>query len=146
MSGFVIAQLNIARMRYQIDAPEMADFVANLDHINALAEAAPGFVWRFISDSDVEAEVFEADILVNLSTWTDVESLYHYVYGTAHADIMRSRKQWFDPVGTHSVMWWHPSGSPPQLNVAKQRLDILTSQGPGPQAFTFKKKFDAPGQ
>ena len=29
----------------------MADFVANLDRINALAESAPGFVWRFQTDA-----------------------------------------------------------------------------------------------
>ena len=44
--GFHLAQLNIGRMVAPIDAPEVADFVAALDPVNAIADAAPGFVWR----------------------------------------------------------------------------------------------------
>lgn len=36
-----VAQVNIARMLAPQDDPIMADFVANLDRINALAEGAP---------------------------------------------------------------------------------------------------------
>ena len=46
MAAYELAQLNIAQMRTPLDAPEMVDFVANLDRINALADSAPGFVWR----------------------------------------------------------------------------------------------------
>jgi Domain of unknown function (DUF3291) len=49
MSGsrYQLAQINIARMVAPLTDPVMADFVANLKPINALAEASPGFVWRF---------------------------------------------------------------------------------------------------
>ena len=46
-----LAQLNIGRMLAAIDDPIMAEFVANLDRINALADGASGFVWRLQSDS-----------------------------------------------------------------------------------------------
>ena len=46
MSAFELAQLNIALMKEPLESPGMADFVANLDRINALAESSPGFVWR----------------------------------------------------------------------------------------------------
>ena len=46
MSKYRIAQINIARMLAPIDDPIMADFVAQLPAINALAEESPGFVWR----------------------------------------------------------------------------------------------------
>ena len=46
MSAYELAQLNIARMKEPLESPTMADFVANLDRINALAESSPGFVWR----------------------------------------------------------------------------------------------------
>ncbi len=42
MSGYELAQLNIAEMKAPLESPLMADFVANLDRINALAEASPG--------------------------------------------------------------------------------------------------------
>ena len=41
-----IAQINIAQAKDTMDSATMADFVARLDEINALAEGAPGFVWR----------------------------------------------------------------------------------------------------
>ena len=48
-----IAQLNIARMLARLDSPVMADFVANLDYINGLAENAEGFVWRLKGEGDI---------------------------------------------------------------------------------------------
>jgi hypothetical protein len=30
-----------------VDSPQLTDFVAHLDTINAQADAAPGFIWRF---------------------------------------------------------------------------------------------------
>ena len=44
-SRYHLAQVNIARMRAPLDHPLMTDFVAQLDRINALADATPGFVW-----------------------------------------------------------------------------------------------------
>jgi hypothetical protein len=52
MTGFHIAQINIGRLLAPIEHPVMADFVAQLPPINALAEESPGFVWRLQSDSD----------------------------------------------------------------------------------------------
>ena len=45
-----LAQVNIGRILAPMDSPVMAEFKANLDPINALAEATPGFVWRLQSD------------------------------------------------------------------------------------------------
>ncbi len=45
-SRYHLAQVNIARTRAPLDHPLMTDFVAQLDRINALADATPGFVWR----------------------------------------------------------------------------------------------------
>ena len=39
-----LAQLNIARLPAPLDSPQVADFVAALDPINALADGAAGFV------------------------------------------------------------------------------------------------------
>jgi hypothetical protein len=35
---------------------------------------------------------FGEDVLVNLSVWKDIESLYGFVYKTAHIQVMRRRK------------------------------------------------------
>ena len=73
-----LAQLNIGRMLAAIDDPIMAEFVDNLDRINALADGAPGFVWRLQSDSGnaTEFRPFADEMLiVNMSVWESLESL-----------------------------------------------------------------------
>jgi hypothetical protein len=93
MSAYELAQLNIALMREPLESPRMADFVASLDQINALAESSPGFVWRLqTEEGDATAlRPLGEDTLVNVSVWRDVESLNKYVYGSAHVEIMRRR-------------------------------------------------------
>ena len=95
MSAYELAQLNVAVMKEPLDSPGMADFVANLDRINALAEASPGFLWRLQSDAG-DATAFRPlgeTTLVNMSVWKNVESLNQYVYRSAHAEIMRRRNE-----------------------------------------------------
>jgi Domain of unknown function (DUF3291) len=41
-----LAQLNIGRLRYEVDDPRMADFTNNLALVNGLAESSAGFLWR----------------------------------------------------------------------------------------------------
>ncbi len=143
-----LAQLNIARLAHPLDSPILADFVANLDRINALAEAASGFVWRMITNADNEAatlRLFDSSTLVNLSVWADIESLHAYVYRSDHAAIMRRRKEWFEFIKEpHMVLWWVPEGHRPTVEEAKEKLLLLRNEGPGPEAFTFKQRFAAP--
>jgi Domain of unknown function (DUF3291) len=82
MSAYELAQLNIAAMKAALDSPEMAEFVANLERINALAEDSPGFVWRLQTmEGDATAvRAFDDSTLVNMSIWKDLESLAAYVY------------------------------------------------------------------
>jgi hypothetical protein len=139
MRDYVLAQLNIAQMKYSIEAPEMADFVASVDRINQLAEKSPGFVWRFTGDPEQELAVFGPGILVNFSCWDGVDSLHNYVFKSAHTDIMRRRKTWFDHLKTSSVMWWHKYDEPPTLKEAGRRLQLLAANGAGNEAFTFAR-------
>ena len=87
-----LAQVNIGRARGPIDGPIMAEFVARLAEINALAEQTPGFVWRLqTEDGDATAIRPYADerIMINMSVWADLESLRGYVFQSAHAAVMR---------------------------------------------------------
>lgn len=147
MPEFELAQLNIARMRAPLESPGMADFVANLERINALAEDSPGFVWRLKTD-DGDATALRPlgdDMLVNLSVWSDVESLNQYVYKTAHVEILRRRKEWFDRMDAASyVLWWIPRGHRPDVIEAHARLVLLQQNGPTPVAFSFRDAFAAP--
>jgi hypothetical protein len=147
MSPYQLAQLNIAKMNHPIDAPEMADFVADLDRINALADEADGFVWRLqTEEGDATAiDYFGPEWLVNMSVWQDVEALHDYVYRTAHAELLARRKEWFERVEeAYVVLWWVPAGTLPSLEDAGGRLERLRESGPTEHAFTFKQAFPAP--
>ena len=41
MSGYHLAQCNIARLRAPLDSPTLAGFVAALDSVNRLADRSP---------------------------------------------------------------------------------------------------------
>lgn len=147
MSNHELAQLNIARMLAPLDSPVLADFVANLDRINALAEQSPGYVWRLqTEDGDATAlRPFGEEMLVNLSVWKDVESLHNFVYKSAHIEIMRRRKEWFERMReAFTVLWWVPQGHKPTIDEAKAKLTQLRTCGPGPDAFTFKSPYSPP--
>src|SRR5579884_2056779 len=51
MTRFHLAQFNIARIRYPLDDPRMAEFVDNVHRINGLAEQIEGFIWRLQDES-----------------------------------------------------------------------------------------------
>lgn len=147
MSAYELAQLNIAMMKEPLESPGMADFVANLERINALAEASPGFVWRLQTDEgDATAmRPLGDDVLVNLSVWRDVESLGKYVFGSAHVEIMRRRREWFDRMReAHFVLWWVPAGHRPTVQAANERLLLLRERGPTAEGFTFRDAFPPP--
>ncbi len=147
MSRFELAQLNIAVPKAPLDDPLLADFVANLARINALAEASPGFVWRLqTEEGDATAlRPLGDDTIINMSVWRDADALYSYVYASAHVEIMRRRKEWFERMKeAFVVLWWVPAGHRPSVDEALARLELLRQHGPTPQAFTFRHTFPPP--
>jgi hypothetical protein len=147
MSAYELAQLNVAIMREPLESPGMADFVANLARINALAEDSAGFVWRLqTEDGDATAmRRMGADTLINISVWRDADSLNEYVYKSAHAEIMRRRKEWFERMReAHVVLWWVRRGHRPGTAEAIERLELLRAGGPTQEAFTLRRAFPAP--
>ena len=149
MSSHQLAQLNIAKMKFPLETPEMREFVENLDRINALADEAPGFVWRLqTEDGDATSiDYFGEEIIVNMSVWDDLQSLHAFVYRTVHAKIMAKRKQWFEKLEeAYTVLWWVPADHLPDLNESNDRLSMLRDRGPSQAAFTFKKAYDPEGR
>ena len=148
MSDYELAQLNIGVIKGPIDSPVMADFVANLDRINALAERTPGFVWRLQTEDGNATAIrpYEDErVAVNMSVWRDVESLSRYVYSSAHVEIMRRRREWFEKMDqAFLVLWWVPRGHRPAIEEAKARLEMLRAKGPTAEAFTFRQAFAPP--
>ncbi|MGF1607933.1 MAG: DUF3291 domain-containing protein [Kiloniellales bacterium] len=148
MSRFQLAQVNVARARALLDDSLLADFVANLDRINALAEAASGFVWRLKDESGNATGIAVSDdprVIVNLSVWRSAEELFDFVYKTGHNRIMAQRREWFERWdGPHMALWWVPAGHLPSVAEALERLARLAERGPTIETFTFKTRFPAP--
>ncbi|MEJ8567287.1 DUF3291 domain-containing protein [Elongatibacter sediminis] len=147
MPRYELAQLNIARLAAPLDSPQLADFVANLDRINTLAEASPGFVWRLQTEEGDATGIrdFGEEYIVNLSVWEDVQSLHDYVYRTAHTEVLARRREWFERMDeAYAVLWWVEAGHRPDTAEARERLEQLRAHGPTPAAFTFKQAFPPP--
>jgi hypothetical protein len=142
MAKYQIAQVNIGRIKAQLDDPRMAGFVARLDEINALADNSRGFVWRLQtpeSNNNTYLRPYEDDrMLLNMSVWESVEALKEYVYRTAHAELLRQRHEWFEKISAYAALWWVPAGHLPGVDEAKKRLAYLEVHGPTQFAFTFK--------
>jgi heme-degrading monooxygenase HmoA len=143
-----LAQVNVARMKDALESATMAGFVARLDELNALADRSPGFVWRFQTEEGNATYVrpFDDDlVLVNLSVWESLEALRAYVYRSAHAEVLRRRQEWFARFEKpFMALWWVPAGHQPSVEEAKERLERIAREGPGPLAFTFQAAFPAP--
>ena len=143
-----LAQFNVGRLLAPIDHPDTAEFVAGLDPINALADGAPGFVWRLQTESGNATEVQVSDdpyLIVNLSVWESVDALRDYVFGADHAAYLRRRREWFSRLGeAHLVLWWIDAGHVPTVEESLERLERLRTEGPSPDAFTLARPFDAP--
>jgi hypothetical protein len=147
---FHLAQANIARMRAPLEDPLMEGFRSQLDAINALADASPGFVWRLQTDAGNSTAIraYEDErILFNMSVWDSIAALHRYVYRSAHAGPLRERRRWFEKSEPPAlVLWWVPRGQLPTIEDAKRRFELLSSRGPTRDAFTFRHPFPPPGR
>ena len=144
-----IAQVNVSLPVEPLDTPRLADFVAALEPVNAVADVAPGFVWRLqTEDGNATAiRVLDDDrLIVNMSVWQSIEALGEFVFRSAHTDVMRRRREWFVPMReSMTALWWIPAGTTPTVADAEERLRHLREHGPTPYAFTFRSPFPSPG-
>ncbi|CAM0140431.1 hypothetical protein VKS41_006442 [Umbelopsis sp. WA50703] len=147
---YQLAQVNVGLSLGEMDGPIMAEFKNNLDRINGLAESSPGFVWRLKTDTGnaTDIKVYDNDLaLVNLSVWEDKDSLFEFVYKTAHKDFIRQRRQWFAKWdGPHMALWWIKRGCYPTGQDAKAKLEYLAEHGPSADAFTFRSVYPPPSE
>lgn len=140
--GFHLAELNVGRLLAPTDDPRVADFMAALDRVNGLGKRMPGFVWMMEGSGEPGTGNTEAKIggdpqfVSNLTVWTDVQSLEHFVWNTVHRTFYERRAEWFEVLGKmHFVMWWVPEGHRPTLDEALERLAALQADGDTDRAF-----------
>ncbi|AOW19957.1 DUF3291 domain-containing protein [Urechidicola croceus] len=140
---YQLAQINIAKLLKPINHPQIADFVNQLDEINALAEKSEGFVWRLKDDNSNDATglspFLNPNIIVNMSVWENAEVLKNYVYNSDHSKVFLRRKEWFEkPTKSHMALWWIEEGKFPTVQQAKEKLEYLQKNGNSEVAFTFR--------
>ena len=146
-----LAQINIGRLIAPEGDARVQGFFDALESVNALADVSPGFVWRLQDDEGAGATGIKATIdpqlIVNMSVWTDAESLFDFVYRSAHTPVMAQRRGWFErPAGVFQALWWIEAGTIPTVSDGIAKLWHLDRFGPTPQAFTFKTRFPPPGE
>jgi hypothetical protein len=151
--AFELAQVNVGRLAAGLDDPQLAPFVEALDPVNALADTAPGFIWRLQTDDGnaTGIQAFEWDaadsvgVIVNMSVWTDVETLTAFVFGPMHREIMKRRREFFVPMReAYTACWWVPSGQRPTTDDAEDRIRHLRQHGATPYSFTLRQPFPEP--
>ncbi len=142
-----LAQINIGRLIAPVDDPKIAEFVAQLDPVNALADTAPGFVWRLQSSSGNATDIVYNDhpfVIVNMSVWESVEALRDFVYKSNHLDVLRGRAKWFEKMEKpHYCLWWIPSTHIPTVAEGRERLEHYQQYGATPFSFWFSKLYPA---
>lgn len=124
--AFHLAQLNVARLLHPLDHPQIKEFIDGLDHINALAEQWPRFVWRLQTDSGNATDIRHP---------RSQDPFTYYL----------KRSHWFEkPIEAHYALWWVRQGHIPSLEEARDRLEHYRANGASPHAFWFDKLFPAP--
>lgn len=148
---FHVAQCNVGRVIRALGHADMAEFVAALDPINAIAEASPGFVWRLKDDEGQSSSYVDIPgsddplLIINYSIWEDLDSLKHFVNRTGHVAYLRRRREWFQKLDVPtSAAWWIPAGTIPDVGEAYRRVLHLQKHGPAQEVFTLAKPAPMP--
>jgi hypothetical protein len=145
---YQLAQINIARLVAPIDDPKVAEFVAQLEPINAIADKARGFVWRLKSESGNATDITYNDdpfIIVNMSVWQSLGTLREYAYKSDHMKVFRDRAKWFEKMDKpHYCLWWIAAGHIPTVAQGRERLEHYQKNGATLYSFWFSQEFPAP--
>ena len=134
-----LAELNLARLKHDVDDPRVAPFMKALDAVNAIAERSEGFVWRYTGDTGQAVDTRVADdprVIVNMSVWQGVAPLENFVWNTVHRKFYQRRDEWFEAFDRmHLAMWWVDPGTTPSVAEALARLAHLNTHGNTDHAF-----------
>ena len=146
--NYHLAQINISRLIAPLDDPQIAEFVSQLEPINALADKALGFVWRLQSESGNATDIAYNDdplVIVNMSVWESIETLREFAYESNHREVFRDRAKWFEKaVKPGYCLWWIPSGHVPTVAEGRERLEHCQKHGATPHSFWFSQPFPQP--
>jgi Domain of unknown function (DUF3291) len=146
--NYHLAQINVGRLVAPLDDPQIAEFVAGLEPINALADRAPGFVWRLQSAAGNATDIAYNDdpfVIVNMSVWESIAALRDFVYRSDHVRFFRDRAKWFAKLDKPIYcLWWVPVGHRPTVREGRERLEHYQMYGATQFSFWFSEQFPEP--
>jgi tRNA-Thr(GGU) m(6)t(6)A37 methyltransferase TsaA len=74
-----------------------------------------------------------------------LSSLRDFVFRSAHAAVMKRRREWFERLTDEYIaLWWVLADHRPTVPEAVARIEHLKRHGPSPEAFTFRESYPAP--
>ncbi|CAO5169876.1 DUF3291 domain-containing protein [Frankia sp. AiPs1] len=152
MTGYHLAQVNIARVRAPLAALTPGDLVAGLPALTEPGGEQPGFVWSLAAAKPpATIHTFrlgpaeQVAVVVNLAVWESVEALGAAVLCSGGSAFLRSRRDWFHPTErSTNALWWVPAGHRPDPAEAEERVRHLHAHGPTATAFTLRLAYPPP--
>jgi len=128
-----VAQLNVALPKAALDASLLADFVALLEPVNALADRNPPFVWRLQTeegDATGVRALGDERLIENMSVWESLDALRAFRLREQRA--RAGDGQAAGVVRAHGrrflVLWWVPAGHIPFARRGRAALDHLRTE------------------
>ena len=137
---YYLVHANLAEMQAPLDDPVMAGVNKRQDEIDSFAERMPGFVSQpALSD---EGEVYNGEMVLNVSIWEEVELLERFVNNPKHAARLARPEEWFvDDEYPPYVLFWAPAEGKLTEREIKERFELLDQTGPTTMAFTIERRF-----
>ncbi|MCK9876353.1 DUF3291 domain-containing protein [Frankia sp. Ag45/Mut15] len=156
MTGFHLAQVNIARVREPLAPLSAGALAAGLSAPAEPVTGQPGYLWSLGAGTETGAaqaaphtfrlgSAEQLAAIVNLAVWESVDALCAAVLRNGEGAFLRRRRDWFHP--THrstNALWWVPAGHRPDPAEAEDRVRHLRAHGPTPTAFTLRLTFPPP--
>jgi uncharacterized protein DUF3291 len=139
--------------------PRSQGFIDRIPAALEQAERSEGFIARSHLDPDTGLHSWgelvcprflpddlHPNVARTLTLWRSLEAVCAFSYAGLHREAMTLRDQWFRKreFPTH-VIWWVADDHVPTFSESTARLERLHAEGPGPEAFSFRRCFDSAG-
>ncbi|MCM3883796.1 DUF3291 domain-containing protein [Frankia sp. R82] len=152
MTGYHLAQVNIARVREPPAPLSPSELAADLAIPAEAVTEQPGFVWSLAAAQPASAlHTFrlgcaeQLAAVVNLTVWESVEALCSAVLRSDGSAFLRRRRDWFRPTDrSTNALWWVLAGHRPDPAEAEDRVRHLRAHGATATAFTLRLAFPPP--
>jgi len=162
MTSYVLTHLNLVRPTGSISLRDerVQFFFKTLQELLPQAKAFDGLKWhnhgarmpdgQYLTLPELsQLETTKAEDnphVITMGGWESPEALHKFAYRLHdHKEGMRRLHDWVDrSEGATVVMWWSPPGLHVSIEDGWNRLQKLRCEGPSPDAFDLRNRFDPP--